>query len=290
MHVFRSPVVTCLLTILSACPFAQARASLVVNGSFESGPSNGPPGYVTCQLNSTQITGWIVTDDNVDHISTFYQSSQGTHSIDLNGLQPGALAQTFATQPGGTYQVTFDMAGNPGALPTIKTMRVSAAGSHADFTFSVTGHSTTAMGWVGHSWSFVALSTSTKIEFKSLDPPPTAGGPALDNVAVNLVAPTDVAAGVHSTSRIELAMWPNPVRADGLIRLGLPRDLAVFVEVFDTNGRLVRELTAGRLGRGEHELRWDGRGEDGRPAASGVYFVRARAGDQATSVRFLLLH
>lgn len=293
MNGFRYPVVACLLTLLSACPFADAGANLLVNGSFESGPyiNGAPGGYVTCGLNDARITGWIVTDDNVDHVgSTFFQPSDGARSIDLNGLQPGALAQTFATSPGATYLVTFDMAGNPGAAPTVKTMRVSAAGSFADFNFNISGKSTTSMGWVNKSWSFVALSTSTTIEFRSLDSPPTLGGPALDRVVVDLVPPAEVGNGARSPSGIELTMSPNPVRAAGLIRLGLPSARMVVVDVFDTNGRRVREITAGPLGQGKHELRWDGRGEDGRPVASGIYFVRARAGKQATSVRFLLLH
>jgi hypothetical protein len=48
---------------------------------------------------------------------------------------------------GTTYAVLFDLAGNPVGGPTNRTLRVSAAGDAANFTFNITGHSTSDMGW-----------------------------------------------------------------------------------------------------------------------------------------------
>jgi flagellar hook assembly protein FlgD len=39
-------------------------------------------------------------------------------------------------------------------------------------------------------------------------------------------------------------------------------------------GRLVRTLAAGRLPAGPHAVRWDGRDDRGRGAASGTYVAR----------------
>jgi flagellar hook assembly protein FlgD len=52
----------------------------------------------------------------------------------------------------------------------------------------------------------------------------------------------------------------------------------VEVAVFDLSGRLVRTLRQGRLEAGTQNIAWDGRDDDGRPAAGGIYFVRLRAG------------
>jgi flagellar hook assembly protein FlgD len=52
----------------------------------------------------------------------------------------------------------------------------------------------------------------------------------------------------------------------------------VRIDLFDVSGRLVRTLVEERrLPAGRRETAWDGRGDDGRPAASGIYFYRMRA-------------
>lgn len=48
----------------------------------------------------------------------------------------------------------------------------------------------------------------------------------------------------------------------------------VTIKVFDTSGRLVRTVAARQsLAGGEHVIRWDGRGTDGRIVANGLYLV-----------------
>jgi choice-of-anchor C domain-containing protein len=174
---------------------AAKAASLLVNGSFEQGPPAGS--FVNLAGGNTSITGWVVTGEGIDYIGTLWAASNGTHSLDLDGsvassITPpfdiGGIAQTFATTPGTSYIVTFDMAGNPLNLPIIKPMRVSAAGQQMDFTFDITGKNTSNMGWLTKNWTFTANSPSTTLEFRSLTASPLTGwGPALDNVSVTAV-------------------------------------------------------------------------------------------------------
>ncbi|MBD3337045.1 MAG: hypothetical protein GF355_16140, partial [Candidatus Eisenbacteria bacterium] len=42
-------------------------------------------------------------------------------------------------------------------------------------------------------------------------------------------------------------------------------------------GRRIRTLADGPVGAGTHTAVWDGRDEQGQPAAAGVYFARMRA-------------
>ncbi len=100
----------------------------------------------------------------------------------------------------------------------------------------------------------------------------TIGGALLD--AGNLAPPA-----LASLS----AAWPNPAAGAVNLVLGLPEAQEVSVAVFDMQGRRVRTLADGTLAAGRHVLVWDGRGEAGGRAASGLYFVRARwAGFEAT--------
>jgi choice-of-anchor C domain-containing protein len=182
------------LILLPAAAISQAQeASLIVNGSFEDGPR--PPRFVNLAGGSDALRGWVVTGEGVDHVGPgYWTSSEGTHAVDLDGsarsrLTPpfahGGITQTFATTPGATYRVTFDLSGNPYQKPDVKLMRVSAAGQEAEFSFDITGRNARNMGWLSTEWTFTANDVFTTLEFQSLTVSPATGwGPAIDNVSV----------------------------------------------------------------------------------------------------------
>ncbi len=68
--------------------------------------------------------------------------------------------------------------------------------------------------------------------------------------------------------------YPNPFNPQATLQLELPHAAEVQVEVFDVLGRRVDVLMENRLAAGRHELVW--RAEN---FASGVYFIRMRAGN-----------
>lgn len=67
---------------------------------------------------------------------------------------------------------------------------------------------------------------------------------------------------------------PNPFRPQTLIRFAMPEPGRVQLRVFDPAGRLVRTLIDGAVTAGNHYALWDGRGNEGAPVGSGVYFYR----------------
>jgi choice-of-anchor C domain-containing protein len=165
----------------SAAPRAAIGKNLLVNGSFEDGPPlNGNP-WVTLEKGSTAIKGWEVSRGNIDY-GQGWQAADGKHSLDMNGVVKGGVAQTFKTIKGRRYRVTFSLAGNPGLGGREGKLVVSAAGKSAEFTVNTAGKTELNMGWVTQTWEFTALASQTTLEFYSL----TEGvaGPALDNVAV----------------------------------------------------------------------------------------------------------
>lgn len=181
-------------------------ANLVQNGSFENGANPGL--FQTLDAVSTVITGWTVSQGSIDYIGALWQASNGSRSLDLSGGNAGRIQQTFNTTVGGTYRVTFDLAGNPNASPIIKDMRVSAGGSSADFSFNTTGKSSSNMGWLSKSWDFTANSTTTTLEFISLTN--SFAGPALDNVSVIALSPPPTPTSI-----------PEPSSMLGLLSLGV---------------------------------------------------------------------
>jgi choice-of-anchor C domain-containing protein len=197
LYTLRRPLALAIV-LMAAFAVASSPAgqkSLLVNGSFEQGPPVSS--YVNVRGGATSIEGWVVTGEGIDYIGSLWAASDGKHSIDLDGSAPsaetppydrGGVAQTFATTPGKTYRVTFDMAGNPFHGPIRKPMRVSAANQHMDFTFDITGKNTRNMGWVSETWTFTANSKSTTLEFRSLTVSPGTGwGAVIDNVSVTIL-------------------------------------------------------------------------------------------------------
>ena len=68
---------------------------------------------------------------------------------------------------------------------------------------------------------------------------------------------------------------------------GLPA--SVDIAVFDVAGRRVRILAHGTQTTGEYEATWDGLGDDGGHVRYGMYFLRARVGDERHVSRVMYL-
>lgn len=161
-------------------------ASAQTNGSFEQGIN--PGGFTTVFAGQTNISGWSVDFGSVDYIGNYWQASEGARSVDMNGQnQAGQISQSLATTAGWTYEVTFDMSGNPDGGPAKKFMSVSADKRSTVIYLYTTGSNTRAdMQWESNVYYFTANSSTTVLSFTS----ETAGffGPALDSVKVRLVA------------------------------------------------------------------------------------------------------
>ena len=83
--------------------------------------------------------------------------------------------------------------------------------------------------------------------------------------------------------------FPNPFNPMTRISFALPSQSDVRIDVIDVSGRLVRTLEAAELPAGRQSVLWDGRDDQGRTVATGVYFARLRAGQfEATSKMVLL--
>ncbi|MAE70536.1 MAG: hypothetical protein CME06_08725, partial [Gemmatimonadetes bacterium] len=82
---------------------------------------------------------------------------------------------------------------------------------------------------------------------------------------------------------------PNPFNPRVALPLDLTKAQSLRLAVYDTRGALVATLFDGRLGAGRHLVRWDGRNERGRPAATGVYHVRLDTANGRSRTTIVLL-
>ena len=75
--------------------------------------------------------------------------------------------------------------------------------------------------------------------------------------------------------------YPNPFNPAVVIPLDLATDAArVSLTVYDVLGRRVRQVWQGPLGAGSHRFVWDGRDEQGKSVAAGVYLYQVEIDGQ----------
>lgn len=161
-----------------------AVGNLVVNGGFEQ-----PVGRQIIYAGGI-LPGWTVGGDGGVKVGDFWQAAQGVQAVDLSGVGTGAVIQHVPTVVGQRYVLSFAMAGNPDGVPVVKTLAFRAGDNDTQtLTFDTTGRSDSQMGWVRHSYPFLATGDSTEIVFSSENT--TIFGPTLDDVHVNAVPPGD---------------------------------------------------------------------------------------------------
>lgn len=181
MRVFISTIIA--LAVVSAAASA-AGTNLIKNGGFDMGPQ--PSYFTTFAKGSTGIPGWTVTMGTVDLIGpNWHDADRGKSSVDLDGTPgPGAIAQSFATQVGATYAVSFALAANPECDAAIKRLMVTAGSVTRRYAFDASHAGDAHMGWQMKSFSFKAAGSRATLTFRSLDPTGSRCGPAIDAVRV----------------------------------------------------------------------------------------------------------
>ena len=83
--------------------------------------------------------------------------------------------------------------------------------------------------------------------------------------------------------------YPNPFNPMTTIRYFLPVGGEVLLQIFDVQGREMRRLVDGYMEAGEWSIVWDGSNDRGDRVASGVYFMRLRAGGRSSVKKTILL-
>lgn len=176
---------TLLVTLLTFAAGGSAQAATIVNGSFEDGVD--PGSFSTQGAGSTAITGWSISGGTVDYIGSYWNASDGSRSIDLNGNGGGASIYQAMTDlvVNQKYRLSFDLSSNTDGGPVIKTTRAGVNENAEIFISSSATPRSAGLTWSTYSFDFWAAGTSTNLIFASQDQ--GAYGAALDNVVVSAV-------------------------------------------------------------------------------------------------------
>ncbi len=162
----------------------QARANLIVNGSFET-PTDPPfvngfaifpsipgwtgPGGVEIQRNSVLGPGNIASD--------------GVQYTELNVNSPTSISQVIATDPGQTYILSFDYAARPGTGLNVAT--VSFTGNDLITLSELPGPTIT---WIPMSFLVTATGPTSTLTFTGVAPN-TSLGNLIDRVSLVSAVP-----------------------------------------------------------------------------------------------------
>ena len=93
---------------------------------------------------------------------------------------------------------------------------------------------------------------------------------------------------LQNTFRL-MGNYPNPFNPFTYIRFELSQAQQIELQIFDSNGRLLRQLLKGHLEAGLHQISWDGRNQALQAVPSGTYFYRLSNKNQQIVKKMLLI-
>ncbi len=115
----------------------------------------------------------------------------------------------------------------------------------------------------------------------------TGWGWAIDNLSIT---PHGVSGAGDTPRPVTLAQnYPNPFNPMTTISFSLATRSPVKMQIFDTRGRLVRTLLDEQFSEGRHSVVWDGKDNQERPSATGVYLYRLTAGTTVLQDKMTLI-
>jgi hypothetical protein len=103
------------------------------------------------------------------------------------------------------------------------------------------------------------------------------------------VIPASVSVESKILTRQHASVYPNPFNEMATISYGMPEKGKVCIRVFDINGHLVRSLYSGKQSVGSHFIAWNGRNQQGKAAAIGVYYIRVELPGKTYNKKLLLI-
>jgi flagellar hook assembly protein FlgD len=83
--------------------------------------------------------------------------------------------------------------------------------------------------------------------------------------------------------------YPNPFNPSTTIEYTLPAPNHVVIQIFNTNGQLIRSLANEDKVTGSYSIVWDGKSNNGGKVSTGVYFYSVKAGDQELVKKMIVL-
>jgi hypothetical protein len=162
------------------------RLGLLPGGGFETPKALGRNKARTLAAGGHPLGSWQITAGSVN-VQRYWPVAERRQTLDLNGVAPGTIEQSFATIPGQVYQLLFDYGNNPDARgrTATATVTVTGAGTLLSEMIAHAGSRPRDMKYTRFLGAFRADSPVTTLRFASTTP--GAHGIVLDAVSVTAV-------------------------------------------------------------------------------------------------------
>ncbi|MEO7100587.1 MAG: SUMF1/EgtB/PvdO family nonheme iron enzyme [Luteolibacter sp.] len=223
LHRASWPAIFSAILLIHPClAGTQSAAANLVNGGFESG-----------------YTGWTVSGNQSIAAVAPYVATQGSKLVAFsngNTAPNGVLSQSFATVPGSSYTVRFDM-GILAYNNSEQRLQVDLNGSSplVSQTFSISRLGSGVIRWLERSVSFTANSGTTVLTFRDRSTTSVSVDLLLDNVRFDLPVVRTLTMASSGVEAIPITVAPPD-------RNGAGDGVSTFSRSYD-NGRIVN-LTA----------------------------------------------
>ena len=200
-------------------PFT-AKANLITNGSFESPVFNGTSTdgnpYYFYGLSPSAPAGWSMTGPQLIWFRSrapYWMASDGNQYIEISSGYSGDVYQSFATQAGAQYTVSFDYAPDPLLDATSNDDSLNVLIDGVSALFVDLGDTTVGnLDWTSHSFNFTAASTLTELRFADGFAGLPYRGSVVDNVSVTAVV--DTVPGAMSLAAVTLWLFALRLRRE----------------------------------------------------------------------------
>lgn len=166
-----------------------------------------------------------------------------------------------------------------------------AIGSYGDF---VTAPVDTIFKY--NTDSFVDVSVAAHTVTSAMNLLICAANDTRDEVWYHLLTLGAAKAGATTSNEVAAAedfdgvqVYPNPFNPQTSFRFKVKETAPVKLQIFNLNGQLVRTLIDAEMPPGVQQKRWNGRSQNGAPAASGVYWYRLQIGEKLLHGRIQLV-
>lgn len=249
------PAILCLLcSVVPAASFAQSDSTATVLYALgsQSNYETGCFGSCTCPVREAALSGTFqLTFSGFDGLYNRYAvtdvrwaAPESTTTVSIRGSGTYRVGGEVGLQQELSLDLTID-----GSAPIhFDSGLVSETAKFPKIEIDIAAHDR------------MAACTDTVMHVQAAPDPPVSGASGLTSFATEL-----------------LPAAPDPFQGGTELHLTLGRAGRADLSIYDVQGRIVRHLARGAwLSRGPHEIRWDGRREDGATCPAGVYFVRAQ--------------
>jgi len=92
-----------------------------------------------------------------------------------------------------------------------------------------------------------------------------------------------------ATNRLLLSVHPNPARTHSTVSYSLANEGAVSLTIYDVSGRLVKSLVSGYQKPDVYSIVWNGKDDNNRKVAPGVYFYVLKTNGDHVSKKIVMM-